>query len=91
MSGRRVEIVISGVVQGVGFRYFAYRVAHELGVVGWVCNLPDGRVQVVAEGDSAQLEALVQEMKVGPRHASIRNVALRWSEAEGKLTTFNIQ
>lgn len=91
MSRRRVEIVISGVVQGVGFRYFVYRVAHEVGVVGWVRNLPDGRVQIVAEGDAVQLEALVEEMKVGPRHASIQDVALRWSEAEGKLTTFSIQ
>ena len=91
MSRRKVEIMISGVVQGVGFRYFVYRAARELGVVGWARNLPDGRVQVVAEGDVAHLEAFLDELKTGPRLASVQDVTLRWSEPDGRYSTFSIE
>ena len=91
MSLQKAELVISGVVQGVGFRYFVYRIAQQLGVVGWVRNLPDGRVQVVAEGDRCLLESIIEELKVGPRMAHISNVAVKWSEATGKYRSFEVQ
>jgi len=91
MSLQKVELLISGVVQGVGFRYYVYRVAQQLGVVGWVRNLPDGRVQVVAEGDRGLLEGLIEELKVGPRMASVRDVAAKWSESTGKYRSFDVQ
>lgn len=91
MSLRKVELVISGEVQGVGFRYFVYHRARQLGVVGWVRNLPDGRVQVTAEGDRGLLDSFIEELKVGPRMASIREVAVKWSDAAGEYRSFEVQ
>ncbi len=61
-------------VQGVGFRFFAQRVADRLGVAGYVRNLHDGRVEVYAVGSSDQLAALRAELERGPRAASIEAV-----------------
>jgi acylphosphatase len=91
MNRRKVEILVSGVVQGVGFRYFVYRQALELGVCGWVGNRPDGRVEVVAEGDEIQLKALIEEIKVGPRSAEVEEVVPRWSGADSHFTSFTIR
>ena len=65
---------ISGMVQGVGYRFFAQRVAERLGVAGYVKNLDDGRVEVYAIGSSEQLGALRAELERGPRGASIEAV-----------------
>ena len=63
-QGRR--LLISGRVQGVGFRWFARRTAAQLGVTGWVRNLPSGDVEVQAAGSSATLARLKQELERGP-------------------------
>ncbi len=62
---------ISGMVQGVGYRFFALRVAERLRIAGYVKNLRDGRVEVYAIGSAEQLRALRGELKRGPRAASI--------------------
>jgi acylphosphatase len=66
---------VSGMVQGVGFRFFAERVATTLGVSGYVKNLSDGRVEVYVIGNAAQLEAVGNELRRGPRMASVEQVA----------------
>jgi acylphosphatase len=66
---------VSGNVQGVGFRFFAERVANRLGVNGYVKNLFDGGVEVYAIGNDAQLSALKTELQRGPRMASVDRVA----------------
>jgi acylphosphatase len=77
---------ISGRVQGVGYRYFAQRVAGQLGLAGYVKNLFDGRVEVYAVGTTAQLEALRAELSHGPRYAMVEaldeldaEIAKEWS------------
>jgi len=65
---------VSGAVQGVGFRYFAERVAARLGVAGYVKNLPDGRVEVYAIGTTPQLDALRSELGRGPRMGRVDSV-----------------
>jgi acylphosphatase len=72
---------VSGRVQGVGYRFFACRVAEEQGVTGYARNLRDGRVEVYAIGTEAQLRALLAELRRGPRHASVEAVG----EAEAEL------
>jgi len=84
-------MLISGVVQGIGYRYFVYRSARQLDLVGWVRNLPDGRVQAVAEGDRGVLEIFIKELKTGPRFASVHNIDLKWAEPTGQYTTFDIR
>ena len=91
MSLQRVEMLISGVVQGIGYRYFVYRSARQLDLVGWVRNLPDGRVQAVAEGERGVLEIFIKELKTGPRFASVHKIDLKWAEPTGQYTTFDIQ
>ncbi len=66
---------ISGGVQGVGFRFFAERVAEKLALSGYVRNLRDGRVEVYAVGSAEQLRALRNELERGPRFASVSAVA----------------
>jgi len=90
MSRRKVEVFFSGVVQGVGFRYFVCQQAQDLGVVGLVRNLPDGRLMVTAEGDQEQLDTFINEIKPGPRSAVVEDVAVRWTMAEGRFTSFNM-
>ena len=68
------RFLVSGSVQGVGFRYFAERVALRLGVTGYVKNLPDGSVEVYAVGKGAQLDALRSELGRGPRMARVDRV-----------------
>ena len=65
---------VSGIVQGVGFRFFAERVAARLGLGGYVKNLFDGRVEVYAIGSAAQLNALKNELQRGPRMATVEDV-----------------
>ena len=72
---------VSGDVQGVGFRFFAERTAEQLGVAGYVKNLFDGRVEVYAIGNTAQLGALRVELQRGPQFASVTEV----TEAEAEL------
>ena len=70
----RVRLLIAGRVQGVGFRYFAVRRAAELGIVGWVRNLADGRVEVVAQGPPEALDALSSHLWEGPTQAMVTGV-----------------
>jgi acylphosphatase len=72
---------VSGIVQGVGFRFFAERVAARLGVGGYVKNLFDGRVEVYAIGSEAQLDALKNELQRGPRMATVEEI----TEAEAEV------
>jgi len=66
--------LISGVVQGVGFRYFVLRRANALALAGWVRNLSDGRVEVVARGASGPLAQLEEALRSGPRGARVSGV-----------------
>ncbi len=70
--------IVSGLVQGVSFRYYTQQTAHKLGVVGWVKNLPDGTVEVMAEGTEPSLQTLAVFLQQGPPHAVVKNVALNW-------------
>lgn len=82
-SRRRVTAIISGHVQGVGFRVFARRHAVDLDVVGYAENLPDGRVEVVAEGHQSDLELLLVRLRVGPTHAEVEQIETEWNDAGG--------
>jgi acylphosphatase len=88
----RRRYVIGGVVQGVGFRFFASRHGRRLGLLGWVRNLPDGQVEVVAEGDQARLAQLEAELARGPSLASVTSLQRSDLSAEsGDLPSFEIR
>jgi acylphosphatase len=85
----RVTLRIAGVVQGVGYRYFVRRTAEALGISGHVRNRFDGSVEVVAEGDKPALSALIDDLGVGPRYASVERVDVEWQEATGEFRGFS--
>lgn len=86
----RVNALVEGVVQGVGFRWFTMKHARHLGLKGWVRNLPDGRVEMVAEGTREQLEQLLGRVREGPPGSRVRHVITQWSEASGEFAEFQV-
>ncbi|MGD1147875.1 MAG: acylphosphatase [Thermoanaerobaculaceae bacterium] len=75
------KFVVSGRVQGVGFRYFVVREAEALGLAGWVRNLPDGRVEVLVSGDDGPVGVLEGRIWQGPPHARVAGVETSPAEA----------
>jgi len=75
------KFVVSGRVQGVGFRYFVVREAEALGVAGWVRNLADGRVEVLVSGDEATVDVMEGRLWQGPPHARVAGVETTAAEA----------
>ena len=88
---KRVHLFISGRVQGVFFRYNTKRVAEKLGVFGWVRNLEDGRVEVVAEGEEDKIDKLIEFCKRGPPLARVDKVEVKEEEFRGKFDRFEIK
>lgn len=88
---RRLDAVVRGRVQGVGYRFFVIRTATELGLTGWVANLPDGAVRCVAEGDVASLEVFVERLRGGPAAAFVDAVLTAWPPATGEFSSFSIR
>ncbi|MHA1130284.1 MAG: acylphosphatase [Candidatus Helarchaeota archaeon] len=88
---KRIHVFISGRVQGVAFRWVTDDVARQLGIVGWVRNLHDGRVEVVAEADEPILHKFLEFLKRGPRHAKVTNIEINWLEATHEFTKFDVR
>ncbi|WP_144299486.1 acylphosphatase [Elioraea rosea] len=78
------RFIVSGRVQGVGFRAFVVDAARRGGVAGWVRNLPDGRVEVFAEGPAGAIETLAEACRRGPMLARVDAVAQHEASAEGR-------
>lgn len=79
----RAHCWISGVVQGVGFRFYVQRAARRRAVHGFVRNLSDGRVECAAEGEPTAVEQFVADLWRGPAGAAVRNVEVRWEAPQG--------
>jgi acylphosphatase len=82
--------LVSGRVQGVGFRYFTQAIANREGLNGQVRNLPDGRVEIVAEGDEESLVRLEAALWRGPSHARVKHVDVDSTIPSGRVTGFTI-
>lgn len=87
----RLHAVVSGMVQGVHYRAMTIRQASALGLTGWVRNVRDGSVEVMAEGPREQLEALVQYLWNGPPAASVTAVDVEWAEPTGEFSSFRVR
>ena len=86
-----VQAIVYGYVQGVLFRDFVSKRATELGLTGYVRNLPGGSVEVNAEGRKKQLEKLIGYLKVGPPTAEVEKVVTNWSQYTGNYSRFAIR
>lgn len=87
----RLDATVRGRVQGVGYRVFALREAQYLGLAGWVANLADGGVHVVAEGPRPDLDALLERLEEGPPAGFVDRVIPRWEPARGIGPGFRIE
>lgn len=86
----RLHARITGIVQGVGFRYFVLEIARPLKLTGWVRNRIDGTVELLAEGPRGTLENLLAALQQGPRGARVKGIDTDWLSATGEFTEFRI-
>jgi acylphosphatase len=86
----RAHVFVRGKVQGVFFRQNTRRQAQSHGVSGWVCNLPDGRVEAVFEGEEDAVKALVDYCRHGPSYSKVENVEVAYETYKGEYVDFKI-
>jgi len=91
-AGRaRLHLIVSGRVQGVGFRFSAYDEAKDLALAGWVRNIQGGEVEIVAEGSRKNLQILAAWAHLGPPSAHVTEVREDWRDFTGEFTEFRIR
>ncbi len=90
MAKTRAHVYVTGRVQGVFFRQNTERQAQSQGVVGWVKNLDDGRVEAVFEGEEKAVKALVEFCHHGPKGASVTNTIVEWEPFKEEFQNFTI-
>lgn len=91
MSLKRVEIKVTGLVQGVFFRQGVKEEAERLGIVGFVKNEPDGSVRIIAEGEEEKLQKLVEWCREGTEFSKVEKVEVEWEEARDESDEFSIK
>jgi acylphosphatase len=87
----RMTAIVSGGVQGLGFRYFVWQQARSLGLTGWVRNLLNGTVEVLAEGNRPHLEQLATALRSGPPAADVKACQVDWLPASGEFAGFDVK
>ena len=86
----RAHLLISGIVQGVGYRYSCHREAASRELLGWVRNLPDGRVEAVLQGPKEEVEGMIRWCYRGPSEARVSDIDVRYEDAGDGLGDFRI-
>lgn len=86
----RWHYYISGNVQGVGFRWYATSIANEFGIVGWVRNMPDGRVEIIAEGEIDSLNSFTNKLKTSYLGLNIHYIDIVKEQPTGEFKSFKI-
>ena len=87
----RAHLFASGLVQGVGFRYFVYNRAINLDLIGYVKNIFSGEVEIEIEGDRSLIEEFIKEVKVGPRSANVKDLKIEWLNSTKSYRSFEIR
>ena len=87
----RANIVVGGLVQGVGFRYFVLRNANDLELNGYVKNQMDGTVLTVCEGTKSKIELLFNKLRIGPMHSNVKDCKIGWSSFVGEFSNFEVR
>ena len=91
MITHRAHLWISGRVQGVGFRYTAEKIALEIGLLGWVRNLPENRVEIVCEGNKTKIELFTQKLKESSLGPNIKKITCDWEKPTMEFKDFCIE
>ncbi|MBI3855294.1 MAG: acylphosphatase [Planctomycetes bacterium] len=87
----RARLLISGIVQGVGYRWSCRREAQGLGLTGWVRNLPDGRVEALLQGTREQVEQMIKWCYRGPEESRVSDIAVSYEEGPEEFRDFGIR
>ncbi|MBI4078769.1 MAG: acylphosphatase [Candidatus Levybacteria bacterium] len=87
---QQVRVLISGFVQGVGFRHFVRSEARKRSVTGWVCNTQDGGVEAILQGSKEKIEQMVQLCRKGPFLAEVKDVVVVWEDAKERYEDFTV-
>ena len=90
LTALRAKLLVTGKVQGVGYRAFAARIASQRGLRGGVRNIDDGRVELEVEGPKLRILDLIEELKIGPPASRVAAVEVEWSPATGRFVDFNV-
>ena len=85
------KITITGVVQGVGYRYFAVRKANQYGLGGYVKNLRNGDVETEIEGDRGLINDFIKELRIGPASSHVTDIKIQWKEYQNKYKDFDLE
>ena len=88
---KRAKIIVSGLVQGVGYRYFVMRHADNLNLKGYTQNLFTGDVVTEVEGEFGLINELIKQLKIGPMKSHIANCFVEWSENKNEFTIFEVR
>ena len=91
MPKEQRHIRIHGKVQGVGYRFFATRVARRLGLKGFIQNNRDGSVDATVEGEKSAIDEWIEELKEGPRYAEVTKIDQEMRDFSGKLPDFDVK
>ena len=91
MTNIRRRVLISGIVQGVNFRYYTRNAARNCGVYGWVRNLPDGRVEAVFEGEQEKVENMISWCHKGSPHGRVDEVKVLVELHKGEFADFDVR
>jgi acylphosphatase len=86
-----VHVLVSGLVQGVNYRWFTLDTAANLGLTGWVRNLPDGRVEAEIEGEKVVVERMIEAMRVGPRVAQVTDLEVNEQPYQNRYRDFQVR
>jgi acylphosphatase len=84
------KIIVSGLVQGVGYRYFCYKKAMEYDIKGYATNLYNGNVEVLAQGDESLIKDFIKDLNIGPHYASVKSLKVEETDAEKEYREFSI-
>lgn len=90
-SRSKARIIVTGVVQGVGYRYYAITRARRYGLTGYAKNLPNGTVEVVAEGEAGLIRDYIGDLQVGPPSARVAGVEVTWHDCTGGYSSFGLE
>jgi acylphosphatase len=85
------HIVVHGMVQGVGFRWFVQRIGTRLGVTGNVCNLPDSTVEIMVEGDARRIQEFIEAVATGPSLSRVERLEIHDITPSGNYRSFLIE
>lgn len=85
------HMLVSGSVQGVGFRYFASRLANRYGLTGWVRNTVDGKVEIEVEGDKGLVAAFIKEVQIGPTSGHVTGIDVRKKNVTDEYKEFRVR